>query len=138
MDYLQDAFGGLNPQFVKDAAAKLALNAILMDERFDELARLLVDGHEIGAMEGEPGWQIERRDTGLNGELRYYAVWPIPAGFRVRVDPRAFGLAFQEVFMESHEFQSYVGKAIDAYRAANCSAAKPLTPLIGIAKKLPL
>ena len=71
MDYLQQAFGGMNPQADQDAAVKFALNAILMDARLRELSCLLIDGHDIGGVEGEPGWIIERRDTGPAGKLPY-------------------------------------------------------------------
>ena len=83
MDYLQQAFGSLNSQVDQDAAVKFALNAILMDVRMQELSCLLIDGHDIGAVEGEPGWIIERRDTGPAGELPYYSEWPINARFHV-------------------------------------------------------
>jgi len=87
MDYLDLAFGAFNPQLDKDAAVKLALNVILMDERFRELSCVITDGHEIGAIEGEPGWIIERRDSGPSGEMPGYAHWPKNARFHARVDP---------------------------------------------------
>lgn len=117
MDYLQQAFGGLNPQTDQDAAVKFALNAILMDVRLHELSCLLIDGHDIGGVEGEPGWIIERRDTGPAGELPYYSEWPIDARFHVHVEPAAFELAYPDMFMEAHDFHRYVGRAMDAYRS---------------------
>lgn len=115
MDYLQQAFGGLNPQTDQDAAVKFALNVILMDGRLRELSCLLIDGHDIGGVEGEPGWLIERRDTGSAGELPYYSEWPANAQFHVHVDPAAFELACPDMFMTAHDFHHYVGKAMDAY-----------------------
>lgn len=119
MDYLQQAFGGLNPQTDQDAAVKFALNVILMDGRLRELSCLLIDGHDIGGVEGEPGWIIERRDTGPAGDLPYYSEWPIDARFHVHVEPTAFELACPDMFMATHEFNSYVGRAIDAYLSGN-------------------
>ena len=119
MDYLQQAFGGLNPQTDQDAAVKLALNAILMDARLHELSCVLIDGHDIGGVEGEPGWIIERRDTGPSGELPYYSEWPRNARFHVRVEPAAFELAYPDIFMEAYDFRRYVDKAIEAYQAGN-------------------
>jgi hypothetical protein len=119
MDYLQQAFGGLNPQADQDAAVKFALNAILMDTRLRELSCLLIDGHDIGGVEGEPGWIIERRDTGPAGELPYYSEWPMNARFHVHVEPAAFELAYPDMFMEAHDFRRYVGRAMDAYLTEN-------------------
>jgi hypothetical protein len=119
MDYLQQAFGGLNPQTDQDAAVKFALNVILMDERLRELSCLLIDGHDIGGVEGEPGWMIERRDTGLAGELPYYSEWPTNAQFHVHVDPAAFELACPDMFMTAHGFYGYVRRAVDAYLSGN-------------------
>ncbi len=119
MDYLQQAFGGLNPQVDTDAAVKFALNAILLDVRLQELSCLLIDGHDIGGVEGEPGWVIERRDTGPVGERQYYSEWPMNARFHVHVDPAAYELAYPDVFMTSDDFHRYVGKAMDAYLSKN-------------------
>lgn len=119
MDYMQPAFGGLNPQVDQDAAVKLALNAIFMDVRLLELSCLLIDGHHIGGVEGEPGWIIERRDTGPVGEQQYYSGWPLNARFHVHVDPAAFELAYPDIFMTAHDFHRYVGKAMDVYLSGN-------------------
>ncbi|MDO9404668.1 MAG: hypothetical protein Q7T87_11615 [Polaromonas sp.] len=119
MDYFQQAFGGLNPQTDQDAAVKFALNAILMDARLHELSCLLIDGHDIGGIEGEPGWIIERRDTGPTGELPYYSEWPMSARFHVRVEPAEFQLAYPDMFMEARDFHRYVGRAMDTYLTEN-------------------
>ena len=119
MDYLQQAFGGLNPQTDQDAAVKLALDVIFMDNRLNELSCLLTDGHDIGGVEGEPGWLIERRDMGPAGELPYYAEWPGKARFRAHVEPTSFELAYPDMFMEAGDFRRYVAKAIDAYLVEN-------------------
>lgn len=115
MDYLQQAFGGLNPQTDQDAAVKFALNVILMDGRLRELSCLLIDGHDIGGVEGEPGWMIERRDTGPAGELPYYSEWPMNARFHVHVESSAFELACPDMFLAAHDFYHYVARAMDAY-----------------------
>lgn len=121
MDYLQEAFGGFNPQVDQDAAIKFALSIILMDERLSELPCLLTDGHDIGGVEGEPGWIIERRDTGPSGDMPGYVDWPENAHFHVHVEPSAFELAHPHMFMGIDEFHSYVRKAIEAYVAKNPS-----------------
>jgi len=121
MDYLQEAFGGFNPQVDQDAAVKFALNAILMDERLSELSCLLTDGHEIGGVAGEPGWIIERRDTGPSGAHTYYADWPKNAYFHAHVDSSGYELAYPDMFMDVAVFHRYVSEAIKAYVANNPS-----------------
>ena len=121
MDYLQEAFGGFNPQVDQDAAVKFALSIILMDERFGELSCLLIDGHDVGGVEGEPGWIIERRDTGPSGDMPGYAGWPKTAHFHAHVDSSGYELAYPDIFMEIDAFHSYVSKAIAAYVAKNPS-----------------
>jgi hypothetical protein len=121
LNYLELAFGGFNPQFDQDAAVKLALNVILLDERLSELASILTDGHEIGGLEGEPGWTIERRDTAHSGNMPGYANWPENARFRAYVDPRNFELGHANIFMDIELFHGYVRKAIEAYLVKNPS-----------------
>jgi hypothetical protein len=98
MDYFDEAFGGFRPQIDPDAAVKFALNSLLMDERLSELSCLLTDGHEIGAVEGEPGWIIERRDSGPAGNIDAYAHWSQNAHFYAHVDAEAFQLAHPGFF----------------------------------------
>ena len=62
---------------------------------------------------------IERRDTGLTGELPYYSEWPMNARFHVHVEPSAFELACPDMFMTAHDFYRYVGRAMDAYLSGN-------------------
>ena len=115
MNYLENAFNGFNPQVDRDAAVKLALSIIFMDERLVELSFLLCDGHEIGGMEGDPGWIIDRRDLGSSS----YASWPKNTHFHANVDPRGYELVFPDFFMEVCEFHRYVNKALQEYLASN-------------------
>ena len=114
-DCYQEAFGVFDPWHDKDVAAKFSLDALLMDGRFDELGYLLADGHEIGAIEGAPGWVIERRDSGPSGNMPGYAEWPTGRSFRAYVDPTEFELGYPETYMETHTFHSYVLKILHAY-----------------------
>lgn len=124
VDYLNEAFGGLDPRKDADAAVKFALNLVFMDERFVELSRLLSDGDDIGAVEGEPGWILERRDTGASGDMPGYAAWPSGAKFRAYVEPSAFDLAHPEVFMSTKTFHAYVRSALDVYIRRNPAKIK--------------
>ncbi len=121
MDFLQENFEGFNPQVDQDAVIKFALGVIFKDERLRELACLLTDGHEIGAIEGVPGWVIERRDTGSSGDMRGYFYWPKNSYFHVYVDPSEFELPYPHMFMGIHEFHRYVREAIEIYIAKNTS-----------------
>lgn len=119
MDNFNDAMRDLNPRSDPDAAVTLALGSILMNSRLHELACLLIDGHDIGGIEGEPGWIIERRDTGPTGNLPYYSKWPINARFRVHVEPAAFELPDPEIFMKAHDFYLHVERSLDLYPIEN-------------------
>lgn len=119
MDYFQDAFGGFNPQADQDAAVKFALSIVLMDERFDDLSYLLTDGHEVRRVEGEPGWIIERRDTGPSWDMPGYTDWPKTAHFHAHVDSSGYELADPDMFTDIDTFYGYVSKAMGAYVAKN-------------------
>lgn len=114
MNFLQSAFGRSNPQTDQDIAIKLALNSILMDDRLQELSCLLTDGHEIGGIEGEPGWLIERKDAGSSG-IPYYAGWPKNTSFHVHVEPTIFELTHPDIFMSAGDIYHYVQMAVEAY-----------------------
>lgn len=119
MDYFSSAFGGFRPNIDLDAAVKFSLNAILMDARLIDLASLLTDGHEIGGVEGVPGWIIERRDSGAAGEMPGYSSWPVWASFRAYVDPHEFELAHPEYFMDKTGFHKYALAALEAFLRVN-------------------
>lgn len=112
-DYYQEAFGKFDPQNDEAASAKFALSVLAMDGRFSELLDLLTDGHEVGALEGSPGWIIERRDSGPSGDMPGYARWPIGKNFRAYVDPDEFALGYPETFMETKVFYDYVRRLLD-------------------------
>jgi hypothetical protein len=111
-DYFTEAFNGFEPHKDKDAAIKFCLNAVLMDCRFIELEIVMNDGVEIGAMEGPPGWIIERRD---DGATKGYEDWPDFARFRAFVDPDSYELAYPEFFCDKGTFETFVSAAVRAY-----------------------
>jgi len=132
LDYFKDAFGGFAPHIDNDAAVKFALNMILMDRMLSELEALLTDGHDIGGIEGEPGWMLERRDASKMGNAQGYEHWPVGASFLAAVDVTAYELAHPEFYMDKATFCSYVSKAIDVYRGRYPEDTK----FFGIIKKL--
>ncbi len=117
MDYFRDAFGGFHPQSDEHAAAKFALEALAADDRIDDLVELLTEGDPVGALGGEPSWELERRDEG-NTAIGY-ADWPRGAKYRAWVDPDAYELAWPERFYGKAEFHQLVRAIIDAYLARN-------------------
>jgi hypothetical protein len=123
MDYLNTAFGGFAPHGDEDASVKFALNAVLVDRRLDELMELTVDASRLGGIEGEPGWIIERRDVGDEGDEEIYPGWPKNARFRAYVDPNAYQLKHPELFMSREDFMKYVVLGIRAYVQANPDVA---------------
>lgn len=131
---MREAFGGFEPRTDTDAAVKLALNCILMDERLIDLTYLLTDGHNIGGIEGIPGWIIERRDTGVSGDVPYYDAWPGTANFYAHVEQSEYHLIHPDIFMEVDTFHSYVRKAIGAYVARNPSNIDAAQPVIDLLK----
>ncbi|MDN6882544.1 hypothetical protein QMO14_02905 [Variovorax sp. CAN2819] len=128
MDFLRLAFGELNLKSDQDAAIKLALNSIFIGDRLPELSCLLTDGHEIGGVEGWPGWLIERKDK-ISSEISYYAKWPKNADFHVHVEPGALELGYPDMFMSAEDFCHYVRMAIKVYLisgAANDNIARQI------------
>lgn len=122
MEYFNTAFGGFAPHKDKDGAVKFVLNAILMDNRVQELSELVVDGNPLGGIEGEPGWILERRDVADDSEVAYLN-WPQGARFMASVDEEAFRLQHSQCFMSRDAFIKYLMPAIDAYICADPSRA---------------
>ena len=117
MDYFRDAFGGFCPQSDEHAAAKFALELLAADDRMNDLVELLTEGDPVGALGGEPCWQLDRRDDG--NMASDYADWPRGAKYRAWVDPEAYDLAYPERFYSKAEFHQLVRAIIDAYLARN-------------------
>jgi hypothetical protein len=118
MTYFDSAFGGLNPRKDEDAAIKFILNAILMDGRFEALARLLPDGSPIGGIEGEPGWNLDRRSD-ADFQNPAYAEWPAHAQFRAHVDPMGYELEHPECFVDRQTIHRYISAALASYLEKN-------------------
>jgi hypothetical protein len=133
MDYFKAAFGGFAPHRDEDAAVKFALNAVLMDNRLQELAEFIVDGSPFGGIEGEPGWMLERRDVADDGNDTAYPDWPAGARFKASVDEDAYMLPHPEYFMSREAFMKYLVPAIDAYVAAD--PAKVAAPAVAALRK---
>ena len=123
MDYFKAAFGGFAPHRDEDAAVKFALNVVLMDNRVQELAELVVDGSQFGGMEGEPGWMLERRDVADESNEAAYPGWPAGSRFMASVEEDSYRLQHPVLFMTREVFMKYLVPAIDAYVAADASRA---------------
>ncbi|WP_048441685.1 hypothetical protein [Caenimonas sp. SL110] len=121
MDYIKAAFGDFAPQLDENAAIKFALNVVLMDNRLQELAELVVDASQLGGIEGEPGWTLERRDLSDEENEAAYPGWPADMRFKASVNEDAYTLRHPEFFMRREDFMKYVILAVDAYVAADPS-----------------
>jgi len=116
MDYLNDAFGEFHPESDKDAALKFSLCILALDNRTEELLRLIERGNNFGGVEGDPGWIIERRE---DNEIIGYEGWPHDARFRAFVDPNTYSLSFPEFYTDRPTFFKYVKALVQAYRQQN-------------------
>lgn len=123
MDYFKAAFGGFAPHQDKDAAVKFVLDAVLADHRLQELAEVVVDGSQVGGMQGEPGWMLERRDVADEGNEAAYPGWPAGARFMASVNEAAHRLQHPECFMTREAFMRLLASSIEAYVAADPSRA---------------
>lgn len=128
MDFFQLAFGGFSPQDDPDAAVKLCLQALAADHRLPRLTDLLTEGSDIGGIEGEPGWLLERRDDG--DMAPGYAAWPRGAKFRAFVDPSTYDLAASERFYAWAEFSQFVRAIVVAYVARHPDRADALKSIL--------
>lgn len=114
-DCFQEAFGEFDPQGDYFFAAKLAVSVLAMEGRFDDLANLLTEGHAIGAVEGCPGWIVERRDSNSLNDVGGNDEWPEGKNYRVYVDPDEFSLAHSEVFLDANVLNKYVEQVVLFY-----------------------
>ncbi|WP_163012991.1 hypothetical protein [Burkholderia stabilis] len=131
MDYFNEAFGGFNPESDRDAALKFSLCVLVLDSRMQELLQLIEGANDIGGVEGDPGWIIERRDEGGVG----YEGWPNGAEFRAFVDPNEYSLSHPEFFVDRRTFIQYVVALMKVYRRRHhdeTDVMRRIAELIGI------
>lgn len=114
-DFYHEAFGDFDPQGDDAFAAKLSICILAIDGRFDDLADLLTEGHPVGAVEGCPGWLIERRDPDASGCVLSCKEWPEGKRYRIYVDPNEFSIAHSEVFLDVKTFNDYVKSIVVFY-----------------------
>lgn len=136
MDLLKKAFGGkFEPHSDKDAAIKFILNILMMDKGMDRLIELLDASQEVGCIEGEPGWELERveeNDRGLVG----YSDWPRWAYFRAFVDPDSYELITPEAYYTAEDFKSIASQAVNAYLSVHTEERGKLDALVGLIERV--
>ena len=115
MNYFESPFGRFAPHLDSDAAIKFALNLALKDRRLKELVELMRDGADLGGIEGEPGWIIERRDAVDEFNSSDYPDWPMGARFCAQVDPHAYHLKSPIFYMSRAVFVGYLRQGLDFY-----------------------
>jgi hypothetical protein len=113
MDYFREAFGGFNPLQDRDAALKFCLDALMADERLEDLERLIICDEGFGGVEGEPSWIIECR---AGYEITGYETWPDGASFRAYVDPSGYSLAYPESYFGKDTFYDYVKRIVSVFK----------------------
>lgn len=96
-------------------AFKFALDCVLTYNRIEELSWLTTDGHRVGGVEGDPGWEIERRDSSSPIDEPGYEAWPAWASFRAYVPQEECYLAHPELFMSGVYFYGRVCSALERY-----------------------
>jgi hypothetical protein len=131
IDYFNAAFGEFSPQSDSDAAAKFSLNVLMMDDRMDRLIDLLTPHSEIGGIEGEPGWLLERRDADTSPAG--YEKWPASATYRAYVDSESYSLKYPEAYYKAEQFLELVRQALHAYFARNPQKRFELLKLCSLA-----
>jgi hypothetical protein len=130
MDISEAAFGFSHPQQDPDAAVKFALSAIGRGtgRQFPDLARLLTEGQRMCALEGEPGWLLERREALIAPQA--FISWPATAQFRSYVDPQAYVVAYPEGFNSKTEFHALVRQLVAAYLQLNPERADSVRAVV--------
>src|SRR3982751_420459 len=113
MSHPDTAFVDFNPGVDELSALKVAIDSILTNHRLVHLGALMTDKDRTGGLEGDPGWIVERRDTG--DAHPYYEKWPRWASFRALVDPDVYLIKHPECFMDAKTFFEVVNSFVDAY-----------------------
>jgi hypothetical protein len=136
MDLFQKAFGEkFEPHLDKDAAIKFILNILMMDKGMDRLLELIDVSQEVGCIEGEPGWELERveeNDRGLVG----YSDWPRWACFRVFVDPDSYELVNPEAYYTAEDFKSFASQAVNTYLTVYAEERAKFEGLVSLIERL--
>ncbi|MEF9406256.1 MULTISPECIES: hypothetical protein [Ralstonia solanacearum species complex] len=113
MNYFSEAFDGFRPGSDRDAALKFSLCMMAIDNRMEDLLQLIKGANNLGGVEGDPGWIIERRES---GETIGYEKWPNSAHFRAYVDTDDYSLLHPEFFADRQTFFRYVGAIVKVYK----------------------
>jgi hypothetical protein len=112
-----NATGPFLPHLGETAAMKLAVASIL-DSRLLQWVRLLVDeGNVHNEFEGDPGWNILRRDPGPWHHEEFNS-WPTFAVYRAHVAPEALNMKFPDCFMDRGQFIAELSAQIELYAVA--------------------
>lgn len=119
MDVFEKVFGcEMQPHRDEHTAIKLILSSLIMDKSVDRLIELLDPSYEVGCLEGEPGWELERIEK-QDRARPAYQVWPDWADYRAYVDPELYELSTPEAYYKSTDFRSYLKQAMDYCRRRN-------------------
>jgi hypothetical protein len=133
VDFFNEAFGGFRPHLDKDAAIKFALNSLLMDGKLIRLIDLIDSSTNVGCIEGDPGWELERLEES-DRDLPGYLSWPDWACYRAAVDPECYQLAYPEIFLDRDQFFGYIERAVVAFLEKFPQEKESLNKLVDLIK----
>ena len=95
------------------AAMQFSLNAAIRNQQLPMLLNLFDVNNNVVAVEGDPGWTIERRKP--IGSLTDYLSWPSWASFRIYLDPDAYLVGRPECYVSEHDFMMCLHQLLTAY-----------------------
>lgn len=115
--HMQDLLVTVFPAFFssdnRHAAMQFSIDALIRNGQIPHLALLLDSSSRIAAIEGDPGWVIERRKSLVNSTA--YASWPDDAMYRVFLEPEAYGVSYPECYASERESQTCLSTLLTAY-----------------------
>ncbi len=129
MKKFQTIAGEFAPQEDLDASVKFALNEIFSANRLKVLADLIGSDGELGAVEGEPGWILEKRIFEYDGVEEHIA-WPKDAEFFAHVNPESYQLKYPTFYMTRSQLYEYIAVAIQNCLRSGC----PIEEMGGVEK----
>ena len=109
---LRRAFPRFSPSDL-DAAMVFCLDVAICHNQANMIMQLIDPASNLGGVEGDPGWIIEKRRDKNSPE--YYDSWPTWAAYRVFLDPQAFEVDHPEYYAIEDEFLRCWETLLSAY-----------------------
>ena len=134
-DFFNNAFGApLDIANDKDASLKIILDVLVHDQRWEDILNLITGSNGIGALGGEPGWLLTRRNH--EAPSNEYLNWPKDAMFRSQVDPTVLELGQPEAFYQESVFSEFLRRVVDVIRRQFNPHARDFAQLMDLLRSL--